>query len=147
MKRFLLVICLAIISITFSTICSASEYEQKIEKFVSMLKAGKSAEAVDYIYSGNPWLARAADAVQNVKSQVVSLNKLVGNLKNHEKLQEVTAGGRFVHLTYLAAYERQPIRFRFEFYKPENTWIIFSFSLDDKLDDDLEAAANAKLGR
>lgn len=147
MKRFLAIVFSGVIFVTVSTACMAAEYEQKIEKFFSILKAGKSAEAVDFIYSGNPWISRAADSIQNVKNQLVSMKKLVGDLNSHEKLQELSAGTRFVHLTYLAAYERQPIRFRFEFYKPADSWMIYSFSFDDKMDDDLESAANAKLAK
>jgi hypothetical protein len=123
----------------------AADYEQTIEKFIGMLKAGQAEEAVDFLYGTNPWMSRKSDAVQNVRSRLGSINQMVGSLKNHEKLQELPLGTRFVYLSYLAAYERQPIRFEFEFYKPTDTWIIFSFSFDDKLDDDIEQQAKAKL--
>jgi hypothetical protein len=123
----------------------AAEYEQIIEKFMAMIKAGQSEEAVDFLYGSNPWMTRNSDAVQNVRSRLSSINQMVGALKNHEKLQELAAGSRFVYLSYLAAYERQPIRFEFEFYKPVDAWMVFSFSFDDKLDDDIEQQAKLKL--
>jgi hypothetical protein len=123
----------------------AADYEQTIEKFMAMIKAGQSEEAVDFLYGSNPWMTRNSDAVQNVRSRLSAINQMVGHLKNHEKLQELAAGSRFVYLSYLAAYERQPIRFEFEFYKPADTWMVFSFSFDDKLDDDIEQSAKQKL--
>lgn len=130
-----------------STQALAAEVEPIVEKFVAMVKAGQVEEAVDYLYGSNPWMSRKSDAVQNVRSRLASIGQMVGSLKNHEKLQEIRAGSRFVYLSYLAAYDRQPIRFEFEFYKPADTWIIYSFSFDDKLDEDLEKLARQQLAR
>lgn len=130
-----------------STQALAAEVEPIIEKFVAMVEAGQVEKAVDFLYGSNPWMSRKSDAVQNVRSRLASIGQMVGSLKNHEKLQEIRAGSRFVYLSYLAAYDRQPIRFEFEFYKPADTWIIYSFSFDDKLDEDIEKLARQQLAR
>lgn len=130
-----------------STQVQAAEVEPIVEKFMAMVKAGQVEEAVDFLYGSNPWMSRKSDAVQNVRSRLASINQMVGNLKNHEKLQELRAGSRFVYLSYLAAYDRQPIRFEFEFYRPADAWIIYSFSFDDKLDEDIEKLARQQVAR
>ncbi len=130
-----------------STQVQAAEVEPIVEKFMEMVKAGQVEEAVDFLYGSNPWMSRKSDAVQNVRSRLASINQMVGNLKNHEKLQELRAGSRFVYLSYLAAYDRQPIRFEFEFYRPADAWIIYSFSFDDKLDEDIEKLARQQVAR
>jgi hypothetical protein len=138
---------IGIVLLAFSDICLAAEPEAEAEAFISKLKIGKSVEAVDALYASNPWISKSSDAIVNIKNQLGSLNKLVGSLKSHEKLQDLSVGTRFRYMSYLAAYERQPIRFIFEFYKPDATWLIFSFSLDDKLDDDLEKSAKEAIGK
>jgi hypothetical protein len=120
-------------------------YHQRIERFFTLLQEGKSAEAVDFLYADNPWMSKSQDAVMNVKNQLASAEPLLGKLRGHDLLQERMLAERFVYLSYLAAYERQPIRFVFEYYRPESEWRIFGFSLDDTLDDDIEAAAKRSL--
>jgi hypothetical protein len=120
-------------------------YHQRIEKFFALLMEGKSREAVEFIYSDNPWMAKHSDAVQNVINQVSAMGQLVGRLRNHELLQEKVVADRFAYLSYMAAYDRQPFRFVFEYYRPEDEWRVFSFSLDDKLDNDIEDAARKTL--
>lgn len=124
----------------------AADPDAEIQAFIAMLKAGKSSEAVDKLYSGNPWMSNSSDAIQNVRTQLGSLDKMVGKLRNHEKLQDIEVGARFRYVSYLAAFDRQPVRFIFEFYKPEDTWMLFSFSFDDELDDDVEKSARAAIG-
>jgi len=41
----------------------------------------------------------------------------------------------------LLRYDRQPIRFTFEFYKPDKEWVLFAISFDATLDDEVEEAA------
>ena len=53
--------------------------------------------------------------------------------------------GRFVHVTYLALYDRQPVRMEFQFYRPKDEWIIYSFSFDVKFDDEVEAMARKNI--
>lgn len=117
------------------------------EAFIALVQANNVSEAVDQLYGSNPWLGKSSDAVTNVKNQLASAPKLVGALKNHEKLQEISVGSRFKYISYLAAYERQPVRFVFEFYKPQDKWMIFSFSFDDKLDDNIEERAQRTVGQ
>jgi hypothetical protein len=118
-----------------------ASYRKTVETFFTLIEAGKSDEAVEFLYSSNPWMARSADAVAQVRTRLKELPSVVGTLRNRELLQERVVGSRFVYLSYLAAYERQPIRFVFQFYRPEAEWMTFGFSFDDKLDDDVEAAA------
>ena len=43
--------------------------------------------------------------------------------------------------SYLVKYDRQPIRFTFQFYKPNKEWRIHSFKYDGNIDDEIEEAA------
>ena len=42
--------------------------------------------------------------------------------------------------SYMLKYERQPFRVVFLFYKANDKWNLYSFSLDDEIDDELKNA-------
>ena len=142
-----IVSCLAFVmtSLLWAGVCFAAEPEAEINAFIAKLKAGKSTEAVESLYSGNPWRSHVQDDVSQVKDQLAAMNKLVGSLKSHEQLRAISVGTRFKYFGYLAAYDRQPIRFVFEFYKPEGQWKFFGFSLDSEIDADIEKAARESI--
>jgi len=45
--------------------------------------------------------------------------------------------------TFIVKFERQPLRFKFLMYKPDNTWSLNNFSYDASIDDELEEASKA----
>lgn len=143
--QFFLVVVLTLVVWSVTVGAGQNNYHQKIDRFFQIVKAGKPVDAVKFIYGDNQWMGKNSDAVQQVIDRMASLDKLVGQFRNYELLQEKVVGNRYAYVSYLAAYDRQPLRFVFEYYRPEDEWRIFSFSFDDKLDDDIEAAAKMSL--
>jgi hypothetical protein len=47
----------------------------------------------------------------------------------------------FILYSYLVKYDRQPMRFIFKFYKPNDKWVLYSYALDDNLDNEIQEAA------
>lgn len=123
----------------------AEPYNETIEKFFSLISAGDYGGAIDYIYTGNPWFSVKSDDIQQLRSQFVGLGALVGVYISHELLVEEKMGGRLVYLNYFVAMERQPMSFRFMFYKPQDTWLIQSFEYSDDIDEWLREIAKARL--
>jgi hypothetical protein len=120
-------------------------YQKEIDKFFSLYESGQVLEAVDSIYSSNKWILQKKDEVQNVKSQLQNLTSLVGEFHSKVKLGEEHIAERLYHISYLALYERQPVRLEFVFYKPKENWVIYSFSFDDEIDEELEKFARDKI--
>ena len=114
-----------------------TSYETTVSGFFERLEAGKSNDALDYLYGSSPWMARAADAIQQVKTQFKDLSSLVGDYRGKELVASKSLSDRLVYLNYLVLYDRQPVRFEFQFYRPQDKWLTYSFSFDDNLDDDL----------
>lgn len=123
----------------------SDDYNRKIEEFFAKIKEGKVEDAVDFIYSENPWIIQNIDAVQNLKNQMMGLDKMIGKYQAHEKLIEKKVADRFVYLYYFVAYERQPVRFIFEYYKAADRWTIYSFSFDADLVEEIEDLAKKDL--
>ncbi len=136
-----------IIFVLISSQAVAGNYTDEVNKFFKLYEMGKKSEAVDSIYSTNPWMTSAADAIVQIKSQFQNIENLVGNYNNKVLVDETNIKDRFVHLTYLALYDRQPVRMEFQFYKPKKDWIIYSFSFDVDFDDDIENETRKKIAR
>jgi hypothetical protein len=101
-------------------------------------------QAIKNIYDTSPWMARATDAIQNLVSEVDKLTpEYVGKLYGHSLICRKELADCFVLQSYLLRFDRQPIRFTFEFYKPDKEWMLFSLAFDVNIDDEIEEAAKA----
>lgn len=111
--------------------------EQIAAKFFDLLSEGKSGEAVDSVFKTNPYLDKVADAIVQVKSSLASSEKLIGNYRDSSLILDKKLGDRVIYLYYLAAFERQPIKFEFLCYKPNEKWVIQNLFFSDKVLDDI----------
>jgi len=126
---------------------SAQSYGGIPEKFYGLIAAGKTSEAVDYVYGTNPWLARNTDQAANLKAEFRKLDPLVGKYVYHEPLVEEKVGTRYVHLVYVVGYERQPLRFELRLYRASTGWVCQGVSFDAKLVEDVEKAAHQAVSK
>lgn len=126
---------------SISTAAWAKNYEQEIENFFSLYAKGEIVQAVDSIYSTNKWVNVVSDQILNVKGQLTSVQPMLGAYLGQDRVGHHSYGERLIHITYLALFERQPLRMEFTFYRPGSDWFIYSFAFDDRADDDLQRAA------
>lgn len=135
------------LSIFLVTIISFTSFAQDngqklIEDFFSNYENEGVEVAVEKLYKTNPWTARIQDAVNNVKAQLASYNdELVGEYYGYERLVTKQLGNSYALHSYLVRFDRQPMRFTFQFYKPDKEWRLYSFAFDDGFDDEIEEAA------
>ena len=96
-------------------------------------------KAVDYVFGTNKWMIdRNKDGIENVKSQLTNFLGLVGEYYGFEKITEKSVGKSFKLVSYMIKYDRQPMRFTFVFYRPNDKWQVQNFKFDDSLDNELE---------
>lgn len=109
--------------------------------FITYQKDGAS-KALDNLYSNNKWMSRATDAVANLKQQLGTLNEdYVGKYYGYELIVEKQLSDSFVFMSYLVKFDRQPIRFTFQFYKPDNKWRTHSIKYDGNVETEIEESA------
>jgi hypothetical protein len=111
----------------------------RAERFLTQLGAGNGVEALDELYASNPWIQSSQDDILSLKNQLAGLEGIVGAYHSHLPMSEVRLAGCWVYLGYLVLFDRQPIRFEFQFYRPDSEWMTYSFSYDDDLDEDVVA--------
>lgn len=138
MKKTILIITLFV---SF-TAAAQSDPTDVVELFFTEFKEKGVAVAVDNLYKPNKWISKSADAIIQLKSQLQGLNEdYVGKYYGKELILEKKLADSFILMSYLVKYDRQPIRFTFQFYKPNDIWMIHSFKFDGNLDVEIEEAA------
>jgi len=138
--RFLavLVFCL---SLLFSS--AQTSIDEITTEFFSLYSKSPQ-KAIDYAFSSNKWMMdRKKDAVESIKRKVAGDIELLGKYYGYEKITSKSIGDSFVLVSFMVKYDRQPIRFTFVFYMPDNKWQLQNFKYDVALDEELEEAARA----
>lgn len=133
---------LFIFLITISgNLLAQSNSQDLIDKFFETYKkdAGK---AVKELYATNKWTERVKDDIDKVIGTVNSFTEsYMGKYYGYELITKKKFAESFELYSYMIKYDRQPIRFIFKFYKPNDKWVLYSYALDDSLDSEIQEAA------
>jgi len=101
-----------------------------------------SGKAIDDLYATNAWTSRIKEGIDGIKKELNGYTvDYVGKYYGYELITKRQLSDSFVLYSYMVKYDRQPMRFSFKFYKPNNTWTLYSFAVDSNLDDELSEAA------
>lgn len=112
-----------------------------IKKFFDEYKTSP-ALAIDNIYLTNSWTSRAKDAIDQMKNEVNKYTiDYMGKYYGYVLITQKKLSDCFILYSYMVRYDRQPLRFTFELYKPNDKWMLFSFKIDSNLDDEIEQSA------
>lgn len=137
MRKILIILLIAI----SGNLLAQNSPKDLINDFFTTYKkdAGK---AIRNLYKTNVWTERIKDDIENVVITVNGFTKdYMGEYYGYELITTKKFSESFELYSYLVKYDRQPIRFIFKFYKPNDKWVLYSYSLDDKIDDEIEQAA------
>lgn len=118
-----------------------TDYHDIAARFFELVKEKKPGEAVDYAFATNPWLEKVPDQVANVRVQFSGLESLVGQYIDQEILIDAKISSRYAYVYYLVAYERQPIKIEFHFYRPKDKWVLLNFFFNADISADVPAFA------
>ena len=120
--------------------------DKMVIKFFELYEKN-SDEAFNYLYSNNEWMQRSQDDIDYLKTQIKNATAVMGEYYGYEIITSRQVGESFVLYSFMVKYDRQPIRFIFEFYKPKDKWKTYGFSFDEDMDDDIENSAREGLGK
>ena len=142
MRKFIL---LSTVVFFFLNAKSQDIPEKIIENFWNNYESGDAIKTLDELYANSPWIDRLQDEMVNIKSQFKELPNILGEFCGYELLIEDQIGESYRIYVFMAKFDRQPMRFKFEFYKPRDKWTLQGFSYDYDLDEVLEESANWQL--
>ena len=140
MKKSLLSI--LIICISFGKIYSQNLPSDIATRFFNTYEKSGASKALDELYSTSKWISKSEDAILKLKNQMEGFTEdYMGKYYGYEFITEKKISDSFHLLSYLVKFDRQPLRYTFEFYKPAKEWKIYSFQYDGNLSDELEESA------
>lgn len=111
------------------------DFNKQIERFFLLVSTEKFEEAIDTLYSYNPYSESKQNDIIQLRNNFAGLKNFSGKYLGKELLNEEFVGSRYVRLDYIVYFEKIPCHFSFEFYLPKETWIPLSFGGDDKISD------------
>jgi hypothetical protein len=133
-------LCLSLVAASFSF--SQESPEEMVEVFFSKYKDDGPTDALNYLYSKNDWVNENSDDVIILKNQMATLTEdYVGKYYGYELILEKKLSDSYILKSVLVKYDRQPLRFTFQFYKPNDKWIFHGFSFDANLTEEVKEAA------
>lgn len=101
-----------------------------------------AGQAVKNLYATNIWTERIKDDIDKIVGTVNGFTEsYMGKYYGYEIITSKKFSESFELYSYLVKYDRQPIRFIFKFYKPNDKWVLYAFAFNDSLDDEIEEAA------
>lgn len=128
------------------TVNSQSTPKEHAEKFFKDYTEQGASIALDNLYSTNEWMTGKTDAITNLKNQLEGLDQdFVGDYYGYELITQKNLTSSYSLLSYLVKFDRQPIRFTFHFYKPDDKWKVHSFQFDGDIDAELDEASRIYL--
>ena len=106
--------------------------EKIIARFFSYVQRKEVDQAYDQLTRGTKIAERAED-VKTLKSKTKEAINVFGPVLGYDSVVTKRVGTRLVSYTLLSLGKEFPLRWRFYFYKPQDTWKLIDLRVDDRL--------------
>jgi len=137
MKKQLITV-LLVAATTFGMAQAKDDGQELINTFFDLYKNKGYEVALKYTLSTNKWIVPRGDEMNNLIIQLAKEVNNMGEFLGYEEIKSKRVGSRFRIASYLAYYQRDPVRFTFELYKNGTGWEISNFTFDFKFDEEVE---------
>ena len=98
--------------------------KEAIISFFAQLKSGDQEKAINELLKEKIGKWGAKDSVIKMVSVLKNFQKeSVGDFYGYDIIHQASIGKNYISIVVMAKYERQPVFFRFKFYRPEKTFI------------------------
>lgn len=129
---------IALTCIVPDTVFCQATSKEILDRFFELYLEEGSDKAIDYVYSTNKWMIRNGEVIENIKTRLGKATSILGTYYGYEPIEEKQLGSNFARYTFLLRYDRQPIKFTFTLYRPNDRWQVHNLKFDDQLEDDLD---------
>ena len=109
---------------------------QIVATFFAALHEGKIDEGYATLTKDSK-IAEKPEELKTLKAKTREAIEVFGNISGHDYVESRSVGQRLVRATYISQGKVFPLRWRFYFYKPENSWRLIDMRVDDKPDQHL----------
>lgn len=136
MKNIFLIFLLLVSNITFA---QTTKENISIDFFSEYQK--DPLTAYSNVFRNNKWMVDNKSTIETNKIKLKDLLDQLGSYQGYELITEKRAGQSYILKSFLAKYERQPIRYTFILYKAKDNWQIQNLIWDTEVDVELKEAA------
>lgn len=105
---------------------------QLVANFFASLREGKVDEGYAVLTKDSK-IAEKPDELKQLKAKTREAIEVFGAISGYDFVESRAIGQRLVRATYVSQGKVFPLRWRFYFYKPENSWHLIDMRVDDKL--------------
>ena len=125
----------------------ATGYQIILDKFFALAKDQQMPQASEELFK-DVLVSKSPDIgskgyFDEVQAKLTNLPKIVGECRTYSRMFERMVAGRFLYIDYLVIFDKQPVEFSFQFYKPKDKWMLYGFSMDmdivKKMDDKIRS--------
>lgn len=141
-KLALMLVIIFVLSISFNVVAGEigfSNQEQTkdfCDRFLTLMVEEDIEKAFNIVEEQWPF---AIAEIQRLESSTIkqldSVKGRYGNILGYELVKEEKIKDTFVKYIYVMKYEKHIIRWKFIFYKPDDSWILNSFNFDDSINE------------
>jgi len=93
------------------------------------------------LFTNNKWMVDQKSTIETNKIKLKDLLEKLGGYHGYEFITEKQAGPSYILKSFLAKYDRQPVRYTLFLYKPKGTWLLQNIVYDVDIDSELSEAA------
>ncbi len=105
---------------------------QMVAVFFGSLQRSEFEQAYNVLTKGSK-IAEKPPELKQLKTKTQEAIEVFGVISGYDLVEAKTVGNRLVRATYASHGTIYPLRWRFYFYKPEDTWRLIDMRVDDKL--------------
>ena len=141
MRKLLLALCTVSLFLGSVKAQAQEQTPADISKKFFEIYASKPNDAIDYIFTGMKLTKQVSDDITAIKKNLKVTIDQGGAYNGYELIAEKSVNNTLKLQSYMAKYDKQPVRFIFIYYKPAAQWKIYTFQFNTNLDDELTSAA------
>jgi hypothetical protein len=116
---------------------------QIVSDFFAAVREGKIDEGYAALTKDSK-IAEKPEELKTLKAKTREAVEVFGAITGYDFVESRAVGQRLVRATYVSQGKVFPLRWRFYFYKPENSWRLIDMRVDDKLTGIFDEAEEVK---
>ena len=141
MKHIIFVLFITFFIVTTSKAEEAPYISEKVDTFFINLKNNPD-DVIDNYFGDSVFAKENQDTIRKIKAKLSGVLSQIGKYHKSELIIRRHLLNRYISIKYLAMFDRQPLTFQFEFYKPNKKWKIQGLTFNSNIDDLLDEAIN-----
>jgi hypothetical protein len=135
-KQSFLILLMLVFSCSREKEAQLDDIKKIIDPFFETYRINGPKNAISKLLGSNKYIPQ--DVTDTVAVRLERLAKGFGKFQGVDKVSTLHYGKSIVEVTYLVNYERQPMRFKFQFYQPGTGWRIQDFRYHSDFMNDLK---------